>query len=184
MKKALFYLIFLTAFISVFCLLIYTTVQQDMRVGANDPQIQVVEDSAAALSSGQPISAVVPGGTVDISRSLAPFMVIYDDQGKPLAGSALLDGQLPNLPAGVFAYVKSSGETRITWQPRPGVRNATVIAWFSNPQQSGYVMAGRSLREVEKRIDMLGLMVLLVWVFSLVASFVMLWLGKLFFEKN
>ena len=41
------------------------------------------------------------------------------------------------------------GEDRLTWQPEPGVRSATVVVHYQGAQ-AGFVMAGRSLREVGK----------------------------------
>ena len=35
------------------CALIYLTEQQSLRMGANDPQIQMVEDAASSLNAGQ-----------------------------------------------------------------------------------------------------------------------------------
>ena len=35
-----------------FCGLVYLAVQQDLRIGANDPQIQMAEDIASAITGG------------------------------------------------------------------------------------------------------------------------------------
>jgi len=132
------------------CFIIYAVVQQDMRQGANDPQIQMAEDAAAQLASGQQAQTVVPAQKVDIATSLAPYLIIFDDTGKPIASSAQLNGQTPTIPSGVFDYVRQMGEDRITWQPQPGVRSAIVVTQFKGAH-SGFVVAGRSLREVEIR---------------------------------
>ena len=154
-------------------------IQQNYRMGANDPQIQMAQDAASAISAGQNLSMVVPAGQVEISRSLAPYLIVYDDSGNVLASSALLDGQSPRLPAGVFDYVRQHGEDRITWQPREGVRQATVITRYAG-NTSGFVLAGRSLREVEVRIDQSELMVGIAWaliIFSTVVIIVLImWL--------
>jgi len=151
----------------------YVLVQQDLRISANDPQIQMAEDAASSLGAGQSIESIVPATKIDIATSLAPYLVVYDDAGKPLASSGLLHNQMPSLPSGVFDYVRAKGENRITWQPEQGVRSAVVIARVTGARQ-GFVMAGRSLREVEAREDnelklsMLGgiltLGALLVWI--------------------
>lgn len=130
--------------------LTYGVAQQILRQSANDPQIQIAEDVAAALSGGQAIETAVPAGKVDIGTSLAPFLVIYDESGKPIAGSGYLHNQLAALPAGVFDYVRQNGEDRISWQPEAGVRSASVVTSYRGAR-SGFVMAGRSLREVEIR---------------------------------
>ena len=132
--------------------LCYAAVQQDIRQSANDPQIQIAEDSAAKLANGQSIQNVVPSEKVDIAKSLAPYIIVFDVTGKPLASSALLDGQIPTIPAGITEYVKHNGEDRFTWQPQPGVRSAVVVTQFKG-SSSGFVLVGQSLREVESRED-------------------------------
>jgi hypothetical protein len=151
--------------------LIYAAVQQDIRHAADDPQIQMAEDSAAKLGEGQQIQNVVPSEKVDVARSLAPYIIIFDTNGKPIASSAQLDGQTPTIPPGVFDYVRQNGEDRITWQPQPGVRSAIVVTQFKGANQ-GFVLAGRSLREVEKREDGIMQILLLGWIFMLFITLV------------
>src|SRR5574342_326348 len=117
--------------VSAFCALAYATVQQAFRQGANDPQIQMAEDAADALADGQPAAGLVPASTVSVAKSLAPFMIIYDGQGKVTATSVQLDGSTPTLPDGVLDATRQLGENRITWQPREGVRIASVIVSYS-----------------------------------------------------
>lgn len=150
--------------------LVYLVVQQNFRMNANDPQIQISEDMAAALGSGQPVNRVVPSGATDISKSLSPFAIVYNDQGQVTASTAVLDGKVPDLPNGVLDFVKSHGQDRITWQPKVGVRSAVVITRYSD-KASGYVLVGRSLREVEKREDMLTFQVGAAWFATMLASF-------------
>ena len=132
--------------------LAYVTVQQNFRSGANDPQVQMAEDTARALESGQSAAALVPALKIDIAASLAPYLVIYGPDGQPAAGNGYLHGSLPVLPAGVFDYAAKDGRNQISWQPEHGVRSAVVIVPVSGGK-GGYVMAGRSLREVESRVD-------------------------------
>lgn len=131
--------------------LIYTAVQQDLRQSANDPQIQMAEDTARSLEQGQPFRPPTPS-RVDMATSLAPWTIVYDENGRPVASTAVLDGSVPTPPAGVFAYARQHGEDRLTWQPRPGVRSATVMVHFGGADP-GFVLAGRSLRELERRSD-------------------------------
>src|SRR3989344_5093928 len=117
---------------TLLCGLIYVNVQQNLRAGANDPQIQMAEDAARALAKGQaPQSLVLGGSQVDIAESLAPFLVIYDDFGRALASSGILHGQAPILPSGVLDFARKYGEDRTTWQPEGGVRSAIIVARFS-----------------------------------------------------
>ena len=151
--------------------IIYLVVQQDMRIGANDPQIQMAEDAATNLSTGIPVQTIVPGQSVDIASSLAPYMMVFDSTGKLLASSAVLDGNPPVFPIDIFSYVRVHGEDRVTWQPQSGVRSAVVVTQYSG-KTSGFVMVGRSIREIEKREDMALLQVGFGWAVSIGATFV------------
>jgi hypothetical protein len=122
----------------------------------------------------------VPSAKVDLARSLAPYLIVFDEAGQPLASSAELDGQVPPLPTGVLDRARAVGEHRVTWQPRPDVRSAAVIVHHAGPRP-GFVLVGRSLREVERRVDGLTLMVGLAWAATLAGSLVAVvaavWLG-------
>ncbi|HLH21792.1 MAG TPA: hypothetical protein VK066_04680 [Chloroflexota bacterium] len=155
--------------------LVYGVAQQLLRTTANDPQIALSEDAAARLASGAAPAAVVPAQAVDIGASLAPYLIVYDDQGQPVASSASLDGQTPALPSGVFGAVQRAGERRFTWQPAPRVRSAVVVAPVGGPRP-GFVLAGRSLREVERRENALLWVVAAAWIaMSAVVSAPFLW---------
>jgi hypothetical protein len=144
--------------------LVYTLVQQDLRQTANDPQIQMAEDTAAQLAAGAAATSLVPSARVDIAASLATFIIIYDHNGRVSASSAMLDGTTPALPAGVLSSARTSGEDTVTWEPRSGVRVAAVVVPV---RTGGSVLAGRSLREVELReSDLLGATAL-AWLFIL-----------------
>ncbi len=151
---------------------VYVAIQQNYRMSANDPQIQVAEDVAEAITSGTaaPDSIVPAAPTADMTKSLSTFLIIYSASGTPVGGSVALDGKIPTPPAGVFDNVKKHGQERLTWQPKAGVRMATVIVSFAGPE-SGYVLVGRSLEEVEARIMQLGLLVGLGTLVALILSF-------------
>jgi hypothetical protein len=161
--------------LTVACGLGYASVQQALQGGANDPQIQLAEDAAAALTAGAGPAAVVGPGSpvaglagsesVDAATSLAPFVVVYDAAGTPLASNARLDGTVPVPPLGVLRAAASSGRNAVTWQPRAGVRTATVTV----PWSGGTVLAGRSLRVVEEREDLALLLAGAAWVVGIVA---------------
>ena len=145
--------------------LVYGIAQQGLRSGANDPQLQLAEDGARALDAGGDPSGVVGPGKVDVAVSLAPFVVVFDSAGHVLASSGALDGADPAPPAGVLEHATVDAPNVVTWQPRAGVRVATVTARWGD----GTVMAGRSLREVERREDQALLLVAVGWVFTLAA---------------
>ena len=148
--------------LSVVCGLIYWAVQQDLRMGANDPQIQMVEDTVVLLNSGKTYAA---SRKIAIDKSLSPFIIIYDKKGNPIDSEALLSEKMPQLPLGVFSDAQNLGEDRLTWQPANGVRIAAVVAPFKN----GFVLAGRNLREVEKREDQLFGEVVVSWFIGIIA---------------
>ena len=158
--------------ITPICGLVYGTVRQDYRQSANDPQIQMAEDFAATLSGGQSVESLgKPPSLVDVSKSLSTFLIIFDDGGKPLVSSVQLDGETPIPPAGVFDYARKNGRNRITWQPKRGVRIAAVVTRYTGAN-SGFILAGRSLREGEKRMNNLLLITGFAWAASLLATLI------------
>ena len=157
--------------ISAITFIIYLTIQQDIRIGANDPQIQMAEDAASALNEGHSIPL---SGKIDILKSLAPFTIMYDKNGNVIRSNAVLNGKTPSIPKGVLTgTVRDSmgttqlGENRVTWQPQDGVRLATVVVAYNK----GYIVVGRNMREVEIREDQELKIVLLGWLIALVATF-------------
>lgn len=165
MLSELRYWIPLAIVITVVCGLVYLSVQQNIRQSANDPQIQMAEDAATSLNSGKDLVEFIPASRIDISKSLAPFIIIFDNATMILATNALLEA-IPNPPAGVFEFVKAHGSERLTWQPNPETRIAAVIVKYNN----GFVLAGRNLREVENRVEVLGIKVAIAWIVTLVTS--------------
>lgn len=157
--------------ITLICGLVYLAVQQDMRIGANDPQIQIVEDSVAALSNGSTMQSVVPPYKIDMAKSLAPYIMVFDQNGQLVASSVTLNGQDPTLPSGVFDYAKNHRDSRLTWQPASGVRSAVVVMKYSGAASQGFVLVGRSLREVENRENWLTIQVTAVWLATIFITF-------------
>ena len=148
---------------TVLALALYAIPQQVLRNGADDPQVQLATDAAARLEGGAAATDAVPAGEVDMARSLAPFVIAYDDRGQPLASQAKLGGSVPSLPPGVFDYVRTHGEERVSWQPERGVRIAAIVERV-NGSAPGFVVAGRSLREVELREAQVEKMAGVAWV--------------------
>jgi hypothetical protein len=158
--------------LSIMSLLIYAGIQQSFRQTANDPQIQMAEDAANDLSQGAGPETVLPQRTIDIAKSLSPYMIIYDESGRPVRGSGLLNEKLPGPPSGVFDFTRQNGRDIVTWQPQPGVRSAIVVIHFKGQNNSGFVLVGRSLREIEIREDRMSLIVLMGWLAGLFATFI------------
>jgi hypothetical protein len=171
-RPALIYNAFVLAGLAtVLSLALYGIPQQVLRMGANDPQVQLAGDLAAQLEQGVAPSDAVPSTQVDIARSLAPFVIAYDQTGKPIASQATLDGAVPIPPKGVFDYTLQNGEDRPTWSPRPGVRLATVVRRVGGAHP-GFVLAGRSLNEVQHRIRHVWDMASVAWLLMLGLIFV------------
>jgi hypothetical protein len=172
------------AVITLLCGIIYIVTQQTYRTSADDPQYQLVEDGAAAINNGaDPKSLINPATTIEISKSLAPFMVIYDAAGNLTASNANLDGKALTIPKGVLSYIEEHGKDAATWQPRPGVRLAMV---GMKSDAGKVVIAGRSLRKVEERIALLGEQVLFGWGCSLVGLLIVVffqdWMTKKYIQ--
>jgi hypothetical protein len=165
---------FITALaIIAMSILLYGAVQQSFRTGANDPQIQLAEDGARALENGISAASIAPiDNPIDIAKSLAPFVIVYDENGQVISSSGKLNDTVPVPPLGVLAYAAQHGEHRVTWQPQRGVRIATVVTRFNTGTVRGFVLAGRSLYEVEKRENALSFAVMTGAMATLLATMV------------
>jgi hypothetical protein len=143
LRRAAAFFLPLAVLATATCGLAYAETQQALRSGANDPQLQLAEDAGTRLDAGAtPSSVLGPNPPVDLARSL-----VFDAQGRVLASDAILDGGQPAPPKGVLDAARPGSPNSVTWQPRDGVRVATVtVAW-----SGGTVLAGRSLRAVEQR---------------------------------
>ncbi len=160
--------------ITAICLLIHVISQQTIRQSANDPQIQIAEDISAALNKGKQPSDINSQDKIDIGQSLAAYVMVYDAQGKPMASTGLLDGNIPNLPTGVFEAAKNNGRNMISWKPKNHLRVALVVVPYNN----GYVAAGRSLREVEIRLVNLNKILVVFWVVAMLVIGGILMVGR------
>jgi hypothetical protein len=93
-----------------------------------------------------------------------------------LDSNASLDGGVPVPPPGVLDKASSGTPNAVTWQPRQGVRVASVtVAW-----NGGFVLVGRSLARVEQQEDTAGLLACVALPLMLLAlafaSFLAAWL--------
>ncbi len=172
-KHTLFSWLPLAVAVTCMSALVYGTVQHNYRSSFNDPQIQIAEDIAAGLSEGKTLNQFQP---IDIGKSLATFIIVYNDKSEVLGGSGLLDGKSPKPPQGVFDYTREKSQDRITWEPKDDVRIAMVMNSFSSQAGSGFVLVGKNMRELEKREKDLAKKVAFAWVFTLLATaFVSSW---------
>ena len=149
--------------VTVIFLFIYASVQQSYRTTANDPQIQLASEIKQRLENSESIQDFFPKDTVDLSKSPSVFAMLLDNQNHVTHSSGFLHNENPMLPKGVLDFVKTNGEDRVTWQPQPNVRMATVIMKI-NTDNISYVAVGRSLKEVEVRESNLVFMTFVGWI--------------------
>lgn len=154
------------------CVLVYAAAQHGLRSSLDDPQLQFAQDAASRLVDGISAKAAAAGAPVDVAASLAPWVMVYDAGGKPIAGAAKFQGAAPSFPKEFFELAAREGENRATWQPRHDVRVAAVVEYWRSKKASGFVVTGRNMREVEARIDSLRTQVAFGWVLALAATFV------------
>jgi hypothetical protein len=153
----------------------YVVAQQLDRQGANEVPLRLASQVAAELREGQ-TTTVDAQPHVDLSRSLAAFVVVEDAQGSPTSGSGFLKGALVSLPTGVLANAAKTGQDNVTWQPQTGLRFATVTLKVGDQ----FVTAGQSLKPSEDRDSNIQLLVGLGWLVSmLVLGGTWFWLWRI-----
>jgi hypothetical protein len=165
-KKIFVFWISLMFLVTFTCILTYLVTQQSLRLGANELPAQLATDTAIKLQEGKNAESAIPANKIDMSKSMDTFVMVYDKNKNLLATSGMMGNSKPSYPKGVLDYVDQKGEDRVTWQPQTGLRFATVAIKFDN----GYIVAARSLNEIEKLIDSIGRLVLMAWVAFFVCS--------------
>lgn len=191
--RAFVYWIPLAVAIVGISVLVYAAVQQNYRQSLNDPQIQLAEDAAHYLetNASPDLSQVLTfnNGTiqaVDMASSLTPWVALVGADGTVIQTdtSGFLDTKVPVFPIGILqAAARGQGkdtdqlyESRVTWQPQTGVRQAVVVVAVTNGQYKGdFVVAGRNMREVESRESSLGNFVFSAMLALLLATFALEW---------
>jgi hypothetical protein len=141
---------------------IYVTVQQLDRSSTNDAPQRLASQVASEIREGQ-TATLSAQPHVDLSRSLAPFVVVENAQGQATAGSGFLDGDLVSLPTGVLTTAAHNGSDDVTWQPKPNLRFATVTLRVGHQ----FVSAGQSLAPTESRDSVLQALVGLSWLVAM-----------------
>jgi hypothetical protein len=118
------------AIVTILTALIYVTVQQIHRSGANDPQLQLAGDISHKLEKSEPVDKWFSGDTIEISQSLSVFSTLYNDKNEPILTTGILDGKMPSLPKGVFDHALRHGENVFTATPnrRTGCHSAQIAA--------------------------------------------------------
>jgi hypothetical protein len=157
---------------------VYVVAQQLDRLSANDGPLRLASQVAAELREGQ-TKTLDAQPHVDLSRSLAAFVVVEDAQGQSSGGSGFLKGSLVSLPTGVLASAAKSGQDNVTWQPVTGLRFATVTLKVGDQ----FVSAGQSLKPSEQRDGTVQLLVGSGWLVAmLVFAGVWFWMYRIRLE--
>ncbi len=147
----------------------YVGLQQVYRQGANDPQIQMAEDIAERIRLGADPRSIIPAEKVDIAKSLAPYVYIFDAGLNILGTSAELQALQVLPPRGSLESALEHGQNRVTWEPSAGQRQALVVI-RGEGVRSDIIAVGRSLRETEAREADLLVLFFVAWTVGLSLS--------------
>ena len=156
--------------ISILIGFMYVAISQYARSAANEPQIYLAENLAADLFRNESPSAALSNQNIDIERSVEPFVVLYDSNGRAADGTGKLDGNLPSLPQGTYEEARAQGEVRLTWKPKNHTNIATVVRYYQSEKRAGFVLAGKNLREVTTQRNNLLLTSAVAWALALIGS--------------
>lgn len=163
-NRRIFYLL-ICFLVTLFSGLVYGAVGQSLRLLADDPQVQITQDILSSLGQGadpKQLSATVS----DISTTMTPYVIIYDNNEKVLGSTIELDKKTPVPPKGVFEKAKKYNENRFTWEPKKGLRQAAVMVKYKD----GFVLSGKTLKEVENRTKIIFKLVGVAWVIGIAAT--------------
>jgi hypothetical protein len=175
-------IIFLVTFSS---LLSYIVAQQVIRLGADNLPVTFAIETTIKLEKGQNPADSVPVETIDILKSLETFVMIFDKDKNLIATSAMMGSESPVYPKGVLDFVEKAGENRVTWQPVAGSPRESSYRFATVALKSGnyYIVAGRSLKEPERLIDVIGTLILTAWTACVVFSTIALIIIYIFMKK-
>jgi hypothetical protein len=179
MKRTVLFYAAAIAILTIMFATLYAGIQQSLRLSANDPQIQMVEDTMARLDGGADPHSLT-AFKVDVSKNTSPFLIIYDKAKHVVASTAVLNGKTPQIPEGVLTSATAQHQNRVTWQPADGVRLATVVG--SNDVYS--VLAGRNMRDVESREGTVFKLTATGWLFSLAIIIFLFWMSRKSKKQN
>ena len=179
LKSILIFWVIIIFLVTFTCLLTYIVAQQLTRLGANDLPVKLATETSIKLEKGQSPDNSITGETVDISKSLETFVMIFDKDKNLIATSAMMGNVEPVYPKGVLNYVDRIREERVTWQPETGLRFATVVIKTGD----NYTVAGRSLQEPERLIGIIGNLVFFAWLACAVFSTIALGIVYIFIKK-
>jgi hypothetical protein len=134
------------------------------RLAAVETPERLASQVAAEIRGGQ-TSTIDAQPHVDLSRSLAAFVVVENAQGSATSGSGYLSNALVSLPTETLGRAAASGTAFDSWEPRPGLRFATVTVRVGDQ----FVSAGQSLSPTESRDASFAPIIGGAWLLALIA---------------
>lgn len=147
---------------------IFGTGQQVLRGDSDYPQVEVVQQVQGIIEQGVPLDVIVNSEeAINLEESMSLFVMIFDKDKNLVSSSAKIGEQSPTPPSESFDIAKSKGENKFTWQPQDGVRLAAVLKPVGD---KAFVLAGKSLKETDKRVQTLGVFTLIGWAVSIVLA--------------
>lgn len=152
----------------------YAMVQQSTRLSADDLPLTTSQVAKQELQKGSDAKDVVPTLKTNLRYDTSLFTIVTDSSQHVLASSAVLDGQTPLPPRGVFSFTNTHGTDHFTWEPAPGVRLATRVTKYSNSPNDGFIVTGQSLKPFEDRILTFTWIALAAWLASLAWSYLLI----------
>lgn len=152
----------------------YTMTQQSTRLSADDLPLTTSQVAKQELQSGSDAKDVVPTLKTDLRNNVSVFMIITDGTQHVLASSAVLDGQTPLPPQGVFDFTSAQGTDHFTWEPTNGVRLATRVSKYGTAPNNGYIITGQSLKPFEDRIQIYTWIAVAAWLASVAWSYLLI----------
>ncbi len=142
----------------------YAMVQQSTRLAANDQPLATAQTVKHQLDNGSSPTDIVPATKTDLHDDSSVFVIITDNSKHILASSAVLSGQTPLPPKGVFDYTAAHGTDHFTWQPTSGVRLASYVLSYGSGDNAGFIVTGQSLKQAEDRVNAYGYLGLAAWL--------------------
>jgi hypothetical protein len=139
---------------------LYIVEQQWIRQSFNDYQMEAATDVARSLHTGANPSFIIPNKSLvptDVLVSRSAWIVVLDATGSMVDTTANMNGQPVRIPDGILSYAKANGTDVVTWQPNAMTRVALVVIY--EPTSKSYVVAGKSMIDIEKHIAQLGVLV-------------------------
>lgn len=150
---------------------IYGTGYLVLRGDSNDPQIEVTRQVEDIIDQGVPLDAIVNSEeAIDLSESMSLFVSIFDKDSKLVSSTVKVDGESPTPNWDAFAKARETGEHRFDWEPKEGLRAAAVM---KSVGENGFVLAGKSLNETDKRLETLALCTSIGWAVSILLAAVL-----------